>query len=182
MMTYFAMRSALAPMMLPVLAALLSACAGGSMGEGPRAVATLSPTQGNSATGTATFVQHGDTVLVMADISGLEPNSEHGFHVHARGDCSGNGEGAGGHFNPFNRPHGGPNSAERHAGDMPNLRADASGHAVYRTESTLMTVTSGPGSIVGKGLIIHLNPDDYTTQPTGNSGARIACSVIQHAS
>ena len=84
-----------------------------------------------------------------------------------------------GHFNPQGKPHGHPTSAERHAGDMPALRADASGNARLETDLDIMTVAPGPASVVGRGLIVHADPDDYKTQPTGNAGARLACAVIE---
>jgi Cu-Zn family superoxide dismutase len=86
-----------------------------------------------------------------------------------------------GHFNPLGKPHGQPGSAERHAGDIPALQADAYGNATLATELDIMTVTAGPASIIGRGLIVHADPDDYKTQPTGNAGARIACAVIQRS-
>jgi Cu-Zn family superoxide dismutase len=146
----------------------------------PRASATLEPTKGNKAAGSADFYQVGNKVRVVANVSGLTPGREHGFHVHDAGDCSsGDGMSAKGHFNPQGKPHGHPQSGERHAGDMPALRADASGNARLDTELDIMTVTPGPESVVGRGLIVHADPDDYTTQPTGNAGARLACAVIQ---
>jgi Cu-Zn family superoxide dismutase len=84
-----------------------------------------------------------------------------------------------GHFNPFGKPHGHPKSSERHAGDLPSLRADASGNVKLDSELDLITVTQGQASVVGRGLIVHADPDDYKTQPTGNAGARVACAVIQ---
>ena len=146
----------------------------------PRATTNLEPTRGNKTAGTADFYQVGDKVRVVANVSGLTPGREHGFHVHDAGDCSsGDGMSAKGHFNPQGKPHGHPQSRERHAGDMPALRADASGNAKLDTELDIMTVTPGPESVVGRGLIVHADPDDYTTQPTGNAGARLACAVIQ---
>jgi superoxide dismutase, Cu-Zn family len=68
---------------------------------------------------------------------------------------------------------------DRHAGDMPSLRADASGTAKVDATLDIITVTAGANSVVGKGLIVHAQPDDYKTQPTGNAGARLACAVIQ---
>lgn len=148
--------------------------------DAPRATANLQPTKGNKAAGTADFYQVGGKVRVVANVSGLTPGREHGFHVHDAGDCSsGDGMSAKGHFNPQGKPHGHPQSSERHAGDMPALRADASGNAKLDTELDIMTVTPGPASVVGRGLIVHADPDDYTTQPTGNAGARLACAVIQ---
>ncbi len=157
----------------------LAGCAGGTS-SGPSAIAKLEPTRGNSTAGVAKFVQSGNRVMVTAEISGLKPNAEHGFHVHEKGDCSsGDGMSAGGHFNPLGKPHGHHANSERHAGDMPNLRADANGRATLQVELDLITVADGPASVVGKGLIVHRDPDDYKSQPVGNAGPRIACAVIQ---
>lgn len=157
--------------------ATLAGCA--SMASGPTATATLSPTTGNSTTGTVRFVQRGNAVLVSGEIRGLKPNAEHGFHVHEKGDCSsGDGMSAGGHYNPNARPHGRHGAAAHHAGDLVSLRADASGAASFSFESTGVSVGPGVADIVGKGLIVHRDPDDYTTQPTGNAGPRLACAVI----
>jgi superoxide dismutase, Cu-Zn family len=145
-----------------------------------RATANLQPTKGSKATGTADFRQAGNKVRVVVNMSGLTPGREHGFHIHEAGDCSsGDGMSAKGHFNPQGKPHGPPTSGERHAGDMPALRADANGNARLDTELDLITVAAGPTSVVGRGLIVHADPDDYKTQPTGNAGARLACAVIQ---
>ncbi len=88
---------------------------------------------------------------------------------------------AGAHFNPMNKPHAHPSIADRHTGDMPMLMADASGNATLTAELTLMTIGLGANDIIGKGVIVHKDPDDFTTQPTGNSGARVACGVIRKA-
>jgi Cu-Zn family superoxide dismutase len=87
-----------------------------------------------------------------------------------------------GHFNPHNKPHAQAGMAERHAGDLPSLKSDASGNAKLHAEVDIISVAPGPASIVGRGLIVHAQPDDYKTQPTGNAGARSACAVIQRAS
>jgi Cu-Zn family superoxide dismutase len=149
---------------------------------GPGAIADLAPTQGNTARGTVTFTQTGDRVRVVANLSGLAPGP-HGFHVHEKGDCSApDAMSAGGHFNPLSKPHGHYESGERHAGDMPSIAADASGNATLSV--TLDTIKIGGGSntdIVGKSVVVHKDPDDYKTQPTGNSGARVACGVIRAA-
>jgi Cu-Zn family superoxide dismutase len=150
------------------------------MRDAPRASAKLQPTKGNKTAGTADFYQVGNRVRVLASVSGLVPGREHGFHVHEAGDCSsGDGMSAKGHFNPQGKPHGHYLSGERHAGDMPSLRADANGNAKLDATLDILTVTSGPASVVGRGLIVHADPDDYKTQPTGNAGARLACAVIQ---
>lgn len=162
-------------LILPV-AALLAACA---TAGGPAAQARLQPTRGNSTSGEIRFVQHGDTVLVSGEVRGLKPYGEHGFHVHEKGDCSsGDGMSTGGHFNPDGHRHGAHSRGEHHVGDLPSLKADADGVARFAFTSSSIAVGSGPHDIVGRGLIVHRDPDDYTTQPTGNSGPRLACAVI----
>jgi len=168
-------------MLLTLLAtAALTGCAGGRMmhGGGPMAMAKLEATRGNTAAGTVMFHQHGDQVMVHARVEGLKPGQEHGFHIHEKGDCSsGDGMSSGGHFNPSGKPHG-PQDTDHHAGDLPALKADAQGRADVKFQLAGVAVGSGAADIVGKGLIVHAMPDDYKTQPTGNSGARIACGVI----
>lgn len=158
-------------------ATLLGACA--STPSGPRATAQLQPTTGNATSGSVSFVQKGNKVLVSGEIRGLKPNAEHGFHVHEKGDCSsGDGMSAGGHFNPTGAPHGSHGMGMHHTGDLPSLKADAGGIARFNFESGSLAVGSGVTNIVGKGLIVHRDPDDYKTQPTGNAGPRLACAVI----
>ena len=141
------------------------------------ATAMLKPTAGNTAEGTVTFTPKGDKMTVVANLTGLSPGP-HGFHVHEKGDCSASdGMSAGGHFNPTTKPHGDPAAPDHHAGDMPQLVADASGKATLTTDLGPMTI-GGTNDIVGKAVIVHKDADDYKTQPTGNSGARIACGVI----
>jgi Cu-Zn family superoxide dismutase len=160
-------------------ATLLVACQTVSS-DVPRASATLEPTRGSTVRGTANFAEMGGRVRVTARISGLKPNGEFGFHIHEVGDCSsGDGMSTKGHFNPYGKPHARAGMSERHAGDLPSLRSDASGNATVDTDVDVITVRPGPASIVGKGLIVHAQADDYKTQPTGNAGARSACAVIR---
>jgi Cu-Zn family superoxide dismutase len=161
-------------------AALAATLAGGCahLTPGPSAKADLAPTRGNTTAGTVTFRQSGGEMTVHARVTGLKPGQEHGFHIHEKGDCSsGDGMSAGGHFNPDGRRHGAQHE-EHHAGDLPSLKADAAGVADMRFTVKGLAIGSGAADIVGKGLIVHAMPDDYKTQPTGNSGARIACAVI----
>jgi Cu-Zn family superoxide dismutase len=163
---------------LAATGAVMAGCAG-MMADGPSASAALEATKGNTAAGTVNFVQKGDKVAVTAKVSGLTPGS-HGFHLHEKGDCSsGDGMSAGGHFNPQGKPHARPTTPERHAGDMPMLVADASGNASLTVELDVITIGAGATDIVGRSVIVHKDPDDFTTQPTGNSGARVACGVIR---
>jgi Cu-Zn family superoxide dismutase len=168
------------PIFAAAAAAVLLAACQTMAPEAPRATAQLQPTQGNKTFGEATFEQVGDRVRVVVFVEGLKPGQEHGLHIHEAGDCSsGDGMSAKGHFNPFGKPHGHPGGAERHAGDLPALKANKEGRANVQVDLDLITVTPGPASIIARGLIVHAAPDDYKTQPTGNAGARIACGVIQ---
>jgi Cu-Zn family superoxide dismutase len=125
-----------------------------------------------------TYRQEGGNVVVTARVSGLTPGA-HGFHIHDKGDCSApDATSAGGHFNPTAKPHGSPDHADHHAGDMPQLMADASGNASLSATLAGLTIGDGASNIVGRGVIVHAAPDDFKTQPTGNSGARVACGVI----
>jgi superoxide dismutase, Cu-Zn family len=150
----------------------------GMMMGGPMAMATLSPTAGNSVQGKVMFHEMDGHLMVHAMLSGLAPGSEHGFHLHDKGDCSApDGSSAGGHFNPDAKPHG-PQDGTHHVGDMPSLKADANGKVDLHASLMGPTVSAGPASIVGRGVIVHAGADDFVTQPTGNSGARIACGVV----
>jgi len=151
-------------------------------GGGPKASASLQPTKGNNVRGKVDFQQRGDKVRVTSNLTGLRANGEFGFHIHEAGDCSsGDGMSAKGHFNPHSKPHGQQGSAERHAGDMPSLKSDGNGNANASFDLDVITVNPGPASIVGRGLIVHVQPDDYKTQPTGNAGARSACAIIERS-
>ena len=165
---------------VPALLLVLTSLAGcAALESPPQATTTLAPTRGQDTRGTVRWVQQGDHVVVTAVVSGLRPGQEHGFHVHDKGDCSsGDGMSTGGHFNPTGTPHG-PQHGPHHAGDLPALTADAQGRAEVTFHLEGVTLRPGPTSLIGRGLIVHAGPDDYTTQPTGNSGARIACGVIQ---
>jgi superoxide dismutase, Cu-Zn family len=156
---------------------LLASCA--SMATGPSATATLISTSGSTATGTVNLAQLANgSVEVTANLRGVPPGV-HGFHIHEKGDCGDNGNAAGGHYNPAGTPHGAPNADPHHAGDFGNVTADADGNVNTRFVTRSITVSEGPMSAVGHAIILHANPDDLTTQPTGNAGARIACGVVQ---
>ena len=141
------------------------------------AVAVLIPTLGNEVHGVVRFTKVDGGVRVVAEVSGLKPG-RHGFHVHEFGDASAlDGSAAGGHFNPGHENHGAPMAEHRHAGDLGNLEADATGHAVLDYVDAKLAL-DGPASIIGRGLIVHADPDDLLTQPTGNAGKRVACGAI----
>ena len=142
------------------------------------AVAEMQTTEGNEAHGTVTFTKVKGGVQVVAHFEGV-PEGEHGFHIHEFGDCSsGDGKSAGGHFNPAGASHAGRDAEERHIGDLGNITADANGTAHADFVDSHLSIM-GDHSIVGKGVILHADPDDMTSQPTGAAGARISCGVIK---
>jgi superoxide dismutase, Cu-Zn family len=142
-----------------------------------RAIVVLHPTRGSKVTGIIVFTKKGDQVAITGVVNGLTPGL-HGFHIHVYGDCSApDGTSSGGHFNPTNMPHGAPNAAKRHVGDLGNITADSSGKATINMMDKVIKL-SGPSSIIGRGVIIHAKADDLKTQPTGDAGARVACGVI----
>lgn len=141
-----------------------------------RAVCALHALGDSKVTGTVTFTQGDGYVDIVANVAGLTPG-KHGFHIHEFGDCtSADGMSTGGHFNPGEMPHGAHDNEKRHAGDMGNLDADASGKATLKIRDKHMKL-NGPQSIVGRAVIVHAKADDFG-QPTGNAGGRIACGVI----
>lgn len=158
------------------LTALTLGCRTASMEPG--AMVVLESRSGSTARGTASLTQRGDGVVVHLDIAGATPGV-HGIHIHENGDCSAaDASSAGAHYNPMSTPHGAPSDPMRHAGDFGNVTADASG--AIRTDIVVsgITIAEGPASATGKALVLHASPDDLTSQPSGNSGARIACGVV----
>src|SRR5688500_14675254 len=121
-----------------------------------RATAQLQPTKGNKTFGEATFEEVNGKVRVVVFVQGLKPGQEHGLHIHEVGDCSsGDGMSTKGHFNPLNKPHGPHTSAERHAGDLPSLKANKQGRGNVQVDLDVITVAPGPASVIGKGIIVH---------------------------
>jgi Cu-Zn family superoxide dismutase len=164
---------------LALLAIVLIAAGCASTNNGPMAMATLAPTTGQTATGTVHLTQLKDGgVEVKVDLTNVPPGV-HGFHIHEGASCGNDAKDAGGHYNPTNMPHAAPDAASHHAGDFGNVTAGENGevHATFVTHS--ITVTAGPTSAIGHALVLHGGADDLTTQPSGNSGARIACGVVQ---
>lgn len=142
-----------------------------------KAVAVTYPTKGNNVRGVVKFIQEQHGVRVIADISGLTPGN-HGIHIHEFGDCAcDDGVCAGSHFNPTKQPHGGLKAEHRHVGDFGNIEADADGQGHLEFIDKHLTL-NGKNSIIGRSIIIHEKEDDLETQPSGNSGNRIACGTI----
>lgn len=150
---------------------------------GPSATATLQGAPGDTDfSGTVTFSQEENGVRVQADLAGVDKPGKHGFHIHETGECSHGTDGkhfssAGGHFNPTNSEHACPPTEPRHAGDLGNVEVGANGSGRMEMMASGISL-SGPNSIVGKAIILHAGEDDCKTQPTGNSGDRLACGVV----
>lgn len=165
-----------------LLAAIGAFALGGCAGTTTKplnAIATLEPRSGSTVAGVVKLHERDGRVHARVELSGLAANSVHGFHVHDKGDCSApDATSAGGHFNPGGVAHGEAGAAVHHAGDMPSVRADAKGVVKADFDLGGVTLSAGPTSIVGRSFIVHRDPDDYTTQPAGNSGPRVACGVI----
>jgi Cu-Zn family superoxide dismutase len=134
----------------------------------------------SNVTGSATFIQKKEKVTFVAKLSGLKPGI-HAIHIHEKSDCSAaDGSSAGGHWNPTFKKHGKWGIGEYHKGDIGNFIADEKGNGTITLTTDEWCIGCGDANkdILGKGLIVHQGADDFTTQPTGNSGARVACSAI----
>lgn len=146
-----------------------------------KAVAVVYPTKGNTVEGTVTFTQEPQGVKISARLKGLTPG-DHGFHIHEFGNCAcDDAQCAGDHFNPTRNRHAGPRDANRHVGDLGNIHADENGNGTYEELDTAISL-EGPHSIIGRAVIIHEKADDLHSQPSGDSGARVAAGVIGIAS
>jgi Cu-Zn family superoxide dismutase len=126
-------------------------------------------------------------ILIDIDIQGLKKNAKHGFHIHEYGDMSEKCTSMCSHFNPYGKKHGGPDASERHVGDLGNLVTDSTGHAKMQLIDSCIKLRGQKCNIVGRGLIIHADPDDLglggesDSLTTGHAGTRIACAVIGYA-
>jgi len=122
-------------------------------------------------------------VIITGNITGLEPNTQHGFHVHGSGDIRDGCKSTGGHFNPYGKSHGAPQDAERHVGDLGNILSDNLGVARISITDSVVSLC-GADSIVGRAFVVHAGVDDLgkggnaESLKTGNAGARIGCGII----
>lgn len=135
---------------------------------------------GSKVTGTAVLAKNGRGVVTLSLSVNGAPPGEHGVHLHEKGDCSAaDATSAGGHWNPNNQPHGKPGTPS-HAGDLGNMTVDANGRGRLTFSNKDWKLGDGsPLDLLNHAIIIHEKPDDFTTQPTGNAGARLGCGVIR---
>lgn len=166
-----------------VLSLALAGCAAMQQAGETAATAELRNASGASV-GTANFTQVGNVVRIVLDARGLTPGL-HGVHIHAVGKCDPpDFNTAGSHFNPGTKQHGALNPQGSHAGDLPNLNVGPDGNGRLETATEQITLGSGAASVWdadGSAVVVHAAPDDFKTDPTGNSGARVACGVITKA-
>jgi len=142
------------------------------------AVCVLMPTKGNDVHGNFLLTQRSGGTEIIGEVRGLTPG-KHGFHIHEFGDLrSDDGMSAGAHYNPEGHKHGGPEDTERHVGDLGNITADESGHAMVKMTMRGLQVHF----VVGRSLVVHAKEDDLKSQPSGDAGGRVAVGVIGIAS
>ncbi len=141
---------------------------------------TFEPKSESKVSGEGTFSEKNGKVTFTANLKGLKPGI-HAIHIHEKSDCSAaDGSSAGGHWNPTFKKHGKLGEGEAHKGDIGNFSTDEYGSGTITITTSEWCIGCGDATkdILGKSLIVHQGPDDYVTQPSGNSGARVACSAI----
>jgi Cu-Zn family superoxide dismutase len=166
----------------PFIVASMLACASAqTSGNAMPATATVRNASGTSL-GVLRLESVAGGVRLSGQLTGLTPGA-HGIHLHAVGSCDAPGfTSAGAHFNPRSTKHGLVNPEGPHAGDMPAIAADANGRAVVDHTTALVTLGSGANSVFdadGTAVVVHAATDDQRTDPSGNSGARIGCGVVE---
>lgn len=146
-----------------------------------KAVATITATgEATAVTGSAIFAQDGnETRLTLSLNIPSKAGQTVAVHIHEHGDCGAMADHAGGHWNPTGTDHGKWGEGSFHSGDIGNIQLDAEGNASFELSSNLWSVGGDSTTdILNKTIIIHEGVDDYTSQPSGNSGARIGCGII----
>ncbi len=145
-----------------------------------KVIITMEAKSDSKVTGEATFIEKKGKVTLTAKLSGLKPGV-HAIHIHEKSDCSAaDASSAGGHWNPTFKQHGKWGEGEYHKGDIGNFAANEDGVATVLFETTEWCIGCGDATkdILGKSLVVHADPDDFVSQPSGNAGGRVACSAI----
>jgi len=152
-----------------------------------KAIAVFPSSVGNDISGNVKFTEFGSKIKIDVFLTGLKPNSLHGFHVHEAGDLTDKCTSMCAHFNPYGSTHGCPGMKQRHVGDLGNLQTNNKGEAKYTFFDNFIKLRGSKANILGRGLIIHADPDDCgqggnpESLKTGNAGKRIACAVIGYS-
>jgi superoxide dismutase, Cu-Zn family len=168
----------------PVALGFVFVCAStAALAQTPQQAEATFHNQQGQVVGTATLTQTASGALMEIELSNI-PEGEHGFHIHESGVCdpADGFKSAGGHFEPAQHQHGYMAADGPHAGDMPNQFAGSDGRLAANVLNSNVTISDGPTSVLdadGSAIIVHAKPDDYTSQPTGDAGDRIACAVIE---
>ncbi|WP_367768744.1 superoxide dismutase family protein [Flavobacterium sp. WC2421] len=163
-----------------IIAVIIGCKTNSSSSDAKKLVIAFEPKSNSKVSGTATFTEKNGKVTFVAKLAGLQPGV-HAIHIHEKSDCSAaDGSSAGGHWNPTFKKHGKWGVGEYHKGDIGNFTADANGNGTITLTTDEWCIGCGDQTkdILGKGLIVHQGTDDFTSQPSGNAGARVACSAI----
>ena len=170
--------------LVAILAALglLAALAGATLAGGARHASATFVDAAGAPVGWARLVEDATgRIHVSIHVKGLAPGL-HGVHLHAVGACGPTFAAAGGHYNPLGHQHGLESPEGPHAGDLPNLVVNRAGVGHLDATTDRVSLSQGPATLfdaTGSAFIIHAGPDDQLTDPTGGSGGRIACAVIE---
>jgi Cu-Zn family superoxide dismutase len=144
------------------------------------AIVDIASKSGSKITGTVSFTEKNGKVFMKASVAGLSAGN-HAIHIHAIGDCSAeDGKSAGGHWNPTDNNHGKWMEAPFHTGDIGNIVADKEGKGTIERTTDLWCIDCDDEkkNIIGKAIIIHAGPDDFSSQPAGAAGPRVGCGEI----
>lgn len=163
-----------------IIAVLIGCKTNSNSDDSKKLVIAFEPKSASNVSGIATFVEKNGKVTFIAKLAGLQPGV-HAIHIHEKSDCSAaDGSSAGGHWNPTFKKHGKWGVGECHKGDIGNFTADANGNGTITLTTDEWNIGSGDPTkdILGKGLIVHQGADDFVSQPSGDAGARVACSAI----
>ncbi|TDE53053.1 superoxide dismutase family protein [Flavobacterium sp. GT3P67] len=163
-----------------IIAIIMGCKTSSSSNDSKRLDITFEAKSNSNVSGTATFTEKDGKVTFVAKLAGLKPGV-HAIHIHEKSDCSAaDGSSAGGHWNPTFKKHGKWGVGEHHKGDIGNFTADEKGNGTITLTTDEWSIGGADATkdILGKGLIVHQDTDDFVTQPTGNAGGRVACSAI----
>jgi len=152
-------------------------------------VSAIAVFSGSDVNGYVKFIEdiNENAIKIQLHLSGLTPNSRHGFHVHEAGDLTDRCTSMCSHFNPYGKTHGCPGMNNRHVGDLGNIEVNSKGKAIYSFYDNMIKLRGNKSNIIGRGLIIHEDEDDcgnggnMESLKTGNAGKRIACAVIGYS-